>query len=91
MTDPTENERRGREWAQGLKDARNARDLTQQDLAFALGTSVSTIAKWEGGRLPRMTEYLVVRTFFGHGFFGVEGEATRVFLQGEAPISLSGS
>ena len=40
-----------------LRRARRSLDLTQAQLAAALGRSLSTISKWEGGKVP-VQEYV---------------------------------
>jgi transcriptional regulator with XRE-family HTH domain len=44
---------RGRDFANLIRDARNALGLTQEDVIIASGVSKSTIIRWEGGRAER--------------------------------------
>ena len=49
-----------------LKDLRQGRNLSQMDLALALGISQSAIAKWETGRTePTASALILLSRFFG--------------------------
>ena len=48
-----------------LRDARERRGLTQEELAQALGVATRTITNWEANGVPRKAEYKVERFFAG--------------------------
>jgi transcriptional regulator with XRE-family HTH domain len=58
--------RRFRPFGEVLKESRKAKDLTQVQLAAALGKSLRTIQMWEGGHAhPDHDSYHEVIAFFG--------------------------